>query len=122
MRCKRRLLSTKNSLKSAKVPLRALSTTLDGTGGRAGESISGEARRALGSASGSGVDSRVTRDGRCGLAVDAMVEELVNGAAVGPDPGRWRDEDRSGMLAIEAAAGRDEATVDALLPVWHWGE
>ena len=35
----------------------------------------------MGSVSGSRVDSR---DGRCGLAVDATVEEVVNGAAVGP--------------------------------------
>ena len=57
MRCKRRLLSTKNSLKSTKVPLRAFSTTLAGTGGKAGESISGEARRGVGSVSGSRVDN-----------------------------------------------------------------
>ena len=76
----------------------------------------------MGSVSGNRVDSRVARDGRCGLAVDAKVEELVNVLLLhGPEPGR-RDEDRSGMLAIEAAAGRDETTVDALLPVWHWGE
>ena len=42
---------------------------------------------------------------------------VVNGAAVGHEPSRWRDKDRSGMLAIDAATGSDEATVDALLPV-----
>ena len=75
----------------------------------------------MGSVSGSGVDSRVARDGRCGLAVDAKVEELVNVLLLlGPEPGR-RDEDRSGMLAIEAAAGRDEHDCGCTAPCMALG-
>ena len=44
--------------------------------------------------------------------VDSDVVTVVE-----PVPGRWRDEDGSGMLEIDADAGNDEATVDALLPV-----
>ena len=113
-------MSTRNSLKSTKAPLRVFSTTFAGTGGKAGEIISGEARDAAGSASGSGVDSKVARDGRCGPAAVAVVVRVVDGAVVTvvePVPGRWRDEDSSRMLEIDAAASNDEATVDALLPV-----
>ena len=113
-------MSTRNSLKSTKAPLRAFSTTFAGTGGKAGEIISGEAREAAGSASGSGVDSKVAKDGRCGPAAVAVVVRAVDGAVdtvVEPVPGRWRDEDISGMLEIDAAVGNDEATVDTLLPV-----
>ena len=114
-------MSTRNSLKSTKAPLRAFSTTFAGTGGKAGEIISGEARETAGSASGSGVDSKVARDGRSGgPAAVAVVVRVVDGAVVTvvePVPGRWRDEDSSGMLEINAAAGNDEATVDTLLPV-----
>ena len=103
-----------------KAPLRAFSTTFAGTGGNAGEIISGAARDAAGSASGSRVDSKVARGGRCGPAAVAVMVRVVDGAVVTvvePVPGRWRDEDSSGMLKIDAAAGNDKATVDALLPV-----
>lgn len=106
------MLSARNSLNSTKEPLRILSTTFPGIGGRAGDIIRGgtlPGPAAVGGIDGSGVAKRVVSEGRLLVPDRGADKASGTGSVAGPPTARQEGDvvvlDSSGMVDIAAGGG-----------------